>query len=56
MWFAALVVVITGVTVGSLGFEAAYAIAKYANLVILVGSSPQKFVQTSLTIQNWGSD
>lgn len=35
-------VLITGVTVGGLGFEAAYNIGKYANALILVGSNLER--------------
>ena len=39
-----LKVLITGASIGSLGFEAIHGIAKYAKLVILVGRNQQKWV------------
>lgn len=41
-FFLLFLVLITGVTIGGLGFEAAYAIAKYANHVIITGTRLEK--------------
>ena len=41
----AVLVLITGVTIGGLGYEAAHDIAKYAKILIITGRSVEKYVK-----------